>query len=132
MVKRLVLAPSNGTSASGSTKACSGVIGAVLVYRGDDFVGFGFMGLAAMVEAPRKYGRCLGRFAGGLAKFTGRFQPGACLNLVLPRRWVVERTIAWLNRCRRLAKDFEETVSSATGWVLMAHIRLLTRRLARC
>jgi transposase len=50
---------------------------------------------------------------------------------VLPRRWVVERTLAWLNRCRRLAKDFEETVSSATAWVLVAHIRPLTRRLAR-
>jgi putative transposase len=50
---------------------------------------------------------------------------------VLPRRWVVERTLAWLNRCRRLAKDFEATVSSASAWVLIAHIRLLTRRLAR-
>jgi transposase len=50
---------------------------------------------------------------------------------VLPRRWVVERTFAWLNRCRRLAKDFEATIGSATAWVTMAHIRLLTRRLAR-
>jgi transposase len=50
---------------------------------------------------------------------------------VLPRRWVIERTLAWLGRCRRLAKDFEATVSSATAWVLVAHIRLLTRRLAR-
>ncbi len=50
---------------------------------------------------------------------------------VLPRRWVVERTFAWLNRCRRLAKDFEASISSATAWVLIAHIRLLTRRIAR-
>ena len=50
---------------------------------------------------------------------------------VLPRRWVVERTFAWLGRCRRLAKDFEATISSATAWLLMAHSRLLTRRLAR-
>ena len=50
---------------------------------------------------------------------------------ILPRRWVVERTFAWLNRCRRLAKDFEATISSATAWTAMAHIRLLTRRLAR-
>ena len=50
---------------------------------------------------------------------------------VLPRRWVVERTFAWLGRCRRLAKDFEATISSATAWMLIAHIRLLTRRLAR-
>jgi len=50
---------------------------------------------------------------------------------VLPRRWVVERTFAWLNRCRRLAKDFEATIESAVAWVFIAHIRLLTRRLAR-
>jgi putative transposase len=50
---------------------------------------------------------------------------------LLPRRWVVERTFAWLGRCRRLAKDFEKTIESAEAWLLVAHIRLLTRRLAR-
>jgi transposase len=50
---------------------------------------------------------------------------------VLPRRWVVERTFAWLGRCRRLAKDWESTLASAEAWVLIAHIRLVTRRLAR-
>ena len=50
---------------------------------------------------------------------------------VLPRRWVVERTFAWLGRCRRLAKDFEATIASAVAWVFVAHIRMLTRRLAR-
>src|SRR5450631_4458241 len=50
---------------------------------------------------------------------------------ILPRRWVVERTFAWLNRCRRLAKDFEATITSAVAWVLIAHIRRLTRRIAR-
>jgi transposase len=50
---------------------------------------------------------------------------------VLPRRWVVERTFAWLGRCRRLAKDWETTIASAEAWVLIAHIRLVTRRLAR-
>jgi transposase len=50
---------------------------------------------------------------------------------VLPRRWVVERTFAWLGRCRRLAKDFERTLESAIAWMLVAHIRRLTRRLAR-
>jgi transposase len=50
---------------------------------------------------------------------------------VLPRRWVVERTFAWLGRCRRLAKDFETTIASAVAWVFVAHIRTLTRRLAR-
>ncbi|MDY8110903.1 IS5 family transposase [Fulvimarina sp. 2208YS6-2-32] len=51
--------------------------------------------------------------------------------VVLPRRWVVERTFAWLGRCRRLAKDFEKTVTSAEAWIHVAQIRLLTRRLAR-
>lgn len=49
---------------------------------------------------------------------------------LLPRRWIVERTFAWLGRCRRLAKDFEATIASATAWVLLAHIRLLTRKIA--
>jgi putative transposase len=48
-----------------------------------------------------------------------------------PRRWVVERTFAWLGRNRRLAKDFESTIASAEAWVMAASIRLLTRRLAR-
>ena len=49
---------------------------------------------------------------------------------VLPRRWVVERTFAWLGRCRRLAKDFEATIASAVAWVFVANIRTLTRRIA--
>ena len=48
-----------------------------------------------------------------------------------PRRWVVERTFAWLGRNRRLAKDFEASIQSAQAWVLIASIRLLSRRLAR-
>lgn len=48
-----------------------------------------------------------------------------------PRRWVVERTFAWLGRNRRLAKDFEATIASAEAWVTVASIRLLSRRLAR-
>ena len=50
---------------------------------------------------------------------------------VLPRRWVVERTFAWLGRCRRLAKDWESSIESSTAWATIAHIRILTRRLAR-
>ena len=49
---------------------------------------------------------------------------------VLPRRWVVERTFAWLGRCRRLAKDWEKSIASAEAWLLIAHIRLVTRRIA--
>lgn len=51
--------------------------------------------------------------------------------VLLPRRWVVERTFAWLGRNRRLAKDFEATVASAEAWLMIASIQLLTRRLAR-
>jgi len=50
---------------------------------------------------------------------------------LLPRRWVVERTIAWLNRNRRLAKDFEASIESATTWLYIASVKLLSRRLAR-
>ena len=50
---------------------------------------------------------------------------------VLPRRWVVERTFAWLGRCRRLAKDWERSIASSTAWALIASIRMLTRRTAR-
>jgi putative transposase len=50
---------------------------------------------------------------------------------VLPRRWVVERFLAWINRNRRLAKDFEGTIASATAFLYAAAVMLLTRRLAR-
>jgi transposase len=49
----------------------------------------------------------------------------------LPRRWVVERTIAWLNRNRRLAKDFEATIESAEAWLFIASVKLPSRRIAR-
>jgi transposase len=48
---------------------------------------------------------------------------------LLPRRWVVERTIAWLNRNRRLAKDFEASIESALAWLMIASVKLLTRRI---
>jgi len=50
--------------------------------------------------------------------------------VLLPRRWVVERTFAWLNRNRRLAKDFEATVESALTWLYIASVKLMSRRLA--
>jgi transposase len=48
---------------------------------------------------------------------------------VIPRRWVVERTFAWLGRCRRLAKDFENRTRTARAFLLMASIRLMLRKL---
>jgi putative transposase len=50
---------------------------------------------------------------------------------ILPRRWVVERTIAWLNRCRRLAKDFENLTRNALAFLQMASIRLMLRKLSK-
>ena len=50
--------------------------------------------------------------------------------VLLPRRWVVERTFAWLNRNRRLAKDFEASLESALAWLFLASVKLLMRRLA--
>jgi putative transposase len=47
------------------------------------------------------------------------------------KRWGIERTLAWLNRCRRLSKDFERTLASAEAWVVLASIRVLSWRLAR-
>ena len=48
---------------------------------------------------------------------------------ILPRRWVVERTFAWLNRCRRLAKDWENLTRNALAFLRLASIRLMPRRL---
>lgn len=51
--------------------------------------------------------------------------------VILPRRWIVERTFAWLNRCRRLAKDWEASIASAEAWMFIASIRRMTRRIAK-
>ena len=50
---------------------------------------------------------------------------------VLPRRWVVERTFAWISRCRRLTKDFERTIESSQAWVILSACRFMVRRVAR-
>jgi len=47
----------------------------------------------------------------------------------VPRRWVVERTFAWLGRCRRLSKDYEQNTRSSEAWILLAMIRLMLRRI---
>ena len=49
----------------------------------------------------------------------------------LPKRWIVERTFAWLGRCRRLAKDFENLAVDALAFLCLGMIRLMLRRLAR-
>lgn len=57
--------------------------------------------------------------------------PGATTFTVLTHRWIVERTFAWLGKCRRLSKDYEQLLSSSTAMIRLAMIRLMTRRLAR-
>jgi transposase len=49
--------------------------------------------------------------------------------VVLPSRWIVERSIAWLNRCRRLAKDWENLNRKALAFLRLASIRLMLRKL---
>lgn len=51
--------------------------------------------------------------------------------MVLPRRWVVERTFAWLTQCRRLAKDYEVLPKSSEALIYLAMTRLMIRHLAR-
>ena len=51
--------------------------------------------------------------------------------VVLPKRWIVERTIAWLNRCRRLAKDWERHNRHAPAFLTWASVRLMLRRLCQ-
>jgi len=50
---------------------------------------------------------------------------------VVPRRWVVERTFAWLSHNRRLSKDYERLCATSEAWIYLAMIRLMLRRLAR-
>jgi transposase len=54
--------------------------------------------------------------------------PGATGFRPLPKRWIVERTLAWLNRCRRLARDFERHARIATAFIRLAMIRIMLRR----
>jgi transposase len=51
--------------------------------------------------------------------------------VVLPKRWIVERTFAWLNRCRRLAKDWENLNQQGLTFLRLASIRLMLRRLCK-
>ena len=49
--------------------------------------------------------------------------------VVLPKRWIVERTLAWLGRCRRLARDWENFNQKALAFLRLASIRLMLRKL---
>lgn len=58
-------------------------------------------------------------------------RPGATMFTVLPHRWIVERTFAWLGKCRRLSKEYDRLITSAEAMIRLAMIRLMTKRLAR-
>jgi transposase len=48
---------------------------------------------------------------------------------VLPKRWIVERTFAWISRCRRLARDFERYARTVAAFIRLAMIRVMLKRL---
>ena len=50
---------------------------------------------------------------------------------VIPKRWVVERTFAWINNSRRLSKDYEINTTSEENWIYISHFHTLLRRLAK-
>jgi putative transposase len=49
---------------------------------------------------------------------------------VVPKRWIVERSLGWLNRDRRLSKDYERTIASSETWIHLSFIHMMVRRLA--
>jgi putative transposase len=106
-----------------------------------------YHGLKLLVEAIRgRFSRLKLVWADGMSKrmigWVARFRPARPIRLeivkregpgfkVQKRRWVVERTIAWLGRCRRLSKDYEGTTTSSEAWVKLAMIHLMARRLVK-
>ena len=81
-----------------------------------------------------------GGYAGKLVEWV-REETGCALEIVrrpkgergftlLPKRWVVERTLAWLNKYRRMSKDYERLIETSEAWIRIAMINLMLRRLA--
>lgn len=58
-------------------------------------------------------------------------RPGQKGFVVQPKRWIVERTFGWLNRSRRLSKDYERTTESSAAFIQVAMIHLMVRRLKK-
>jgi len=90
----------------------------------------GYPGLAG-VCADAGYRKTMEKFVKDILhrtiEISQRIIPGWA---VLAKRWVVERTLAWLNSSRRLSKDYEITIKSAEIMVMISHSALLIRRLA--
>jgi putative transposase len=90
-----------------------------LIWAGGAYAGYLICWLAAFT-------RCMGSWALEIVK-----RPKEAQGFVLlPRRWVVERTFAWLSRYRRLCKDYEETTQSSEAWIYVAMTHIMVRRLA--
>jgi transposase len=93
--------------------------------------------LFPVVEVIAAAGAYQGEATAAAVAGTGRWHPeivrrGEVPGFVpLPKRWIVERTLAWLGRCRRLAKDFEDLAVNALAFLCLGMIRLMLRRLAR-
>ncbi len=79
------------------------------------------------LEVVYPWWRQLHRYAPGVLESLG-YRPGF---YVLPRRWVVERSIAWLARSRRMSKDYERRPATSEALIYLAGIRLLLTRLTR-
>lgn len=104
-------------------------------------------GAKLLLSKALKYGwlRCIfadGGYAGMLIKWVKQLfgKQGTRLEIVskigggfhvLPKRWIVERTFAWLNHYRRLSKDYEVNTSHSEGFIYIALSRLMIRRLAK-
>jgi transposase len=87
------------------------------------FADAGYQGPRAAAAAARRSGRWRLRIV-RRAEATRRF-------VVLPKRWIVERTLAWLTRCRRLARNLENLARTSVALIRLAMIKLMARRLAR-
>jgi transposase len=78
-----------------------------------------------------KFGNALAKILPGLITEIVK-RPNQAKGFVkLPKRWIVERTIAWLNRCRRLAKDWENLNRNALAFLKLSSIRLMLTQLSQ-
>ena len=88
----------------------------------------------ALVWADSRYRGSFVRFAeeelGVVVEIVTR-RPDAEGFHLLARRWIVERTFSWLQKCRRLVRDYEELAESSKAWIYLAMSRLYLRHLAR-
>jgi len=85
------------------------------------FVDLGYRGKKFAKEVFKRYGSTVITVARRAAK---KF-------LLESRRWIVERTFAWMGKARRLSKDYELLLSSSVGMIYLSMVRLMLRRIAK-